>query len=85
MLDAAKRLGLAVPTDVQVIGYNDPEASSSSIFDLSAVRRSLSGMAPTASHLLLARIDGAAGRPVHQNFGVELIQCGATTALVTGL
>ncbi|KAA9157772.1 LacI family transcriptional regulator [Amycolatopsis acidicola] len=77
-LDAAKRLGLAVPADVQVIGYNDLEASGSAIFDLTTVRQPLDDMARTAAQLLLARIDRAAGAPVHKNFGVELIRRGST-------
>jgi LacI family transcriptional regulator len=66
------------------MGYNDLEASGWSIFDLSTVRQPLEEMARTAARLLLARIDGAAGRPVHQNFGVELVQRGSTAPRVTG-
>ncbi|MCX4978852.1 LacI family DNA-binding transcriptional regulator [Streptomyces sp. NBC_00620] len=80
-LDAAQRLGLDVPGDVSVIGYNDLEASGWSMFDLSTVRQPLRDMAATAAKLLLARIDGAAGRPVHRNFGVELVRRGSTTAV----
>ncbi|MCX5561684.1 LacI family DNA-binding transcriptional regulator [Streptomyces sp. NBC_00038] len=80
-LDAAQRLGLDVPGDVSVIGYNDLEASGWSMFDLSTVRRPLRDMAATAAKLLLARIDGAAGGPVHRNFGVELVRRGSVAVV----
>lgn len=64
-----------------MIGYNDLEASCWSMFDLSTVRQPLRDMAATAAKLLLARIDGVAGRPVHRNFGVELVRRGSTAAV----
>ncbi|WP_064076981.1 LacI family DNA-binding transcriptional regulator [Prescottella equi] len=76
-LDAAKRLGVRVPEDVSVVGYNDLDASGWSMFDLTTVRQPLEEMAAAASELLLARIDGAAGAPVHRNFDVEWVQRGS--------
>ncbi|MFW0786347.1 LacI family DNA-binding transcriptional regulator [Gordonia sp. CPCC 206044] len=75
-LDATKRLGLGVPDDVSVVGYNDLDISGWSILDLTTVRQPLEDMALAAAELLLARIDGAAGTPVHRQFGVEWVQRG---------
>jgi len=77
-LDAVKRLGLAVPGDLSVVGYNDLDISAWAIFDLTTVRQPLAEMAHTAAELLLARIDGAAGAPVHREFAVELVARGST-------
>lgn len=76
-LDAAKRLGMSVPEDVSVVGYNDLDLAGWSIFDLATVRQPLEDMALAAAELLLARIDGAAGGPVHRQFGVEWIRRGS--------
>ncbi|MDV2476181.1 LacI family DNA-binding transcriptional regulator [Rhodococcus zopfii] len=79
-LDAAKRLNLDVPGDVSIVGYNDLQQSGWSIFDLTTVRQPLEDMAVAAAALLLARIDGAAGRPVHRDFDVEWVQRGSVAA-----
>lgn len=76
-LDAAKRLALDVPGDVSVVGYNDLQQSSWSIFDLTTVRQPLDDMAVAAADLLLARIGGADGVPVHRSFGVEWVARGS--------
>jgi len=76
-LDAAKRLDLDVPGEVSVVGYNDLQQSSWSIFDLTTVRQPLEDMAVAAAELLLARIDGDEGRPVHRNFDVEWVPRGS--------
>ena len=76
-LDAAKRLDLDVPGEVSVVGYNDLQQSSWSIFDLTTVRQPLEDMAVAAADLLLARIDGDEGRPVHRNFDVEWVPRGS--------
>ncbi|MCX4094605.1 LacI family DNA-binding transcriptional regulator [Nocardia sp. alder85J] len=80
-LDAAARLGRRVPADVSVVGYNDLDASSWSMFDLSTVRQPLEAMAIAAAELLLARIDGAAGVPVHRAFPVQWVQRGSAGPL----
>lgn len=76
-LDAVKRLGLTVPGDVSIVGYNDLDFSRWSIMDLTTVRQPLEDMALAAAELLLARIDGAAGRAVHRSFDVEWVQRGS--------
>ena len=80
-LDATKRLGLLVPDDVSIVGYNDLDASGWSMFDLTTVRQPLEDMASAAAELLLARIDGAAGAPVHRNFAVEWVQRGSAAPI----
>ncbi|GAB91225.1 LacI family DNA-binding transcriptional regulator [Gordonia rhizosphera] len=83
-LDATKRLGLVVPDDVSIVGYNDLDISGWSILDLTTVRQPLEDMAKAAAELLLARIDGAAGPPVHREFGVEWVQRGSSATRITG-
>ncbi len=78
MLDAANRCGRRVPEDVQVVGYNDLDMASWSMFDLTTVRQPLEDMARAAAKRLLARIDGDRSAAVHQNFGVTLVERGTT-------
>lgn len=79
MLNAAKKMNLQVPADISVVGYNDLDLAGWSMFDLTTVRQPLEDMAKTAAELMLARIDGAAGVPIHRNFAVEWVQRGSAS------
>jgi len=82
MLDAAARLGLKVPHDIQVIGYDDLAMASWSMFDLTTIRQPLALIASTATHRLLDRIEGVATGAAQRNvFDVELIERGTTARL----
>lgn len=76
-LDAAKRLQMSVPDHVSVVGYNDLDIASWSLLDLTTVRQPLEDMAIAAAELLLARIDGATGAPVHREFEVGWVRRGS--------
>lgn len=55
-LNAAKALGVNVPGDVSVIGFDDIEMAAWELVRLSTVRQDLEQMARTAALLLVARI-----------------------------
>lgn len=55
-LNAAHRLGIAVPGDLTVIGFDDIAMAAWDLFALTTVRQDLATMADTAVRLLLDRI-----------------------------
>ncbi|WP_432542995.1 LacI family DNA-binding transcriptional regulator [Kineococcus sp. SYSU DK002] len=78
VLDAAGRLGLSVPGDVAVIGYNDLDWAGWSMIDLTTVRQPLVEMAEAAAAAMLERIADPDRPRVHRVFGVELVERGST-------
>lgn len=63
VLDAAKRVGVAVPDELTVIGFDDIPMASWAAFELSTVRHDLNEMAGTAARLLVERLSGEAAAP----------------------
>ena len=63
-MDTARHdLGLRIPTDVSIVGFDDlPEAAWPS-YDLTTIRQPVESMATTALDLLMERIDSAAAKP----------------------
>lgn len=55
-VDAARSLGLRVPEDVWIVGYDDIAMASWDVFDLTTVRQPTAEMARVAVRLLLERI-----------------------------
>lgn len=78
VLDAAGRLGLRVPHDLQVVGYNDLDWAGWSMIDLTTVRQPLAAMARAAADALFARMADPGAPPVLRNFAVELVVRGST-------
>lgn len=58
-LDAARRLGLDVPGELSVVGFDDIEMAGWDGYCLTTVEQRLSEMAQTAARLLLERIECA--------------------------
>ena len=78
ILDAAARLGIRVPDDVWVIGYDDVAMAAWEIFDLTTLRQPVSDMAETTVDLLMARIAGTRTTYEHRRFAAELVIRGST-------
>jgi LacI family transcriptional regulator len=78
LLDAAKRLGLSVPDELSVIGYDDIEMAGWELFGLTTVRQPLEPMAKSAARLLLERIDDPRLPPRAQVFPVGLVRRATT-------
>jgi LacI family transcriptional regulator len=57
VLDAARRLGLRVPGDVSVVGFDDIPMAEWQAFDLTTIRQPFVEMAHTAANMVLERID----------------------------
>lgn len=59
-MHAARQVGLSIPEDVSVVGFDDPEAAPLLNPPLTTLRQPLAVMADTAFRLLLDRIAGGA-------------------------
>jgi LacI family transcriptional regulator len=73
-LNAARELGLRVPDDVSVTGWDDLPLAAWSSFRLTTVNQHMNEMARAAARLLVEQIEGVAGRrPRRILFEPELI------------
>jgi LacI family transcriptional regulator len=73
-LNAARMLGLRVPEDVSITGWDDLPIAAWEIIQLTTVRQSMVEMARTAARLLVDRIEGRAGvEPRRVLFEPELV------------
>jgi len=80
--DAAEKLGLRVPEDLSVVGFDDvPEASWASP-PLTTIRQPISEMGAVAVRLLLASSDGggAATEPPRVDLSTQLVVRRSTAA-----
>lgn len=78
VLDEAKRMGIRVPEDLWVVGYDDIYMSDWSPFDLTTVRQPTAKMAQVAVRLLLARIGSRDWPTESVRLEVELVIRGST-------
>jgi LacI family transcriptional regulator len=72
-LDAARALGVRVPDDAWVVGYDDIPMAAWEAFDLTTVRQPVTEIADRAVDRLLGRIADAALPPLHHRFPADVI------------
>ena len=77
-LDAARTLGVRVPHDLAVIGFDDIPPASWSTYGLSTVRQPLERMIERSLERLLQLIDGENTAPTVDVFAGTLIRRGST-------
>jgi DNA-binding LacI/PurR family transcriptional regulator len=80
-LDAARELGLAVPEQLSLLGYDDVPAAGLAGPPLTTVRQPLGEKGRTAGRMLLEALDG--GAPADVTLPTELVVRGSTAAPVT--
>ena len=73
-LNAARRLGLAVPGDVSVIGFDGLPAAAWSIIDLSTIAYDITGMATEAARLIARRVEQREASPTRTEFGTRFVE-----------
>lgn len=78
VLDQAKRMGIGVPEDLWVVGYDDIAMAGWSAFDLTTVRQPTARMASEAVRLLLSRIADRSRASQSIRFSGEFIVRGST-------
>ena len=72
-LNQARRMGLAVPADVAVVGVDDIAMAAWPCFDLTTVRLDLDGMAVAAADVLARRLGGDSSDAGIQVFPTEVV------------
>ncbi|GAA4061289.1 LacI family DNA-binding transcriptional regulator [Nonomuraea soli] len=75
---AVRRLGLSVPEDVSVVGYDDSAFMNCTHPPLTTVRQPLESIGRTAVTLLVSQIDGAVASTEELLFEPELVVRGST-------
>jgi LacI family transcriptional regulator len=72
-INQACRMGLTVPGDVAVVGFDDIHMAGWPSFELTTVRADLRGMAVAAADILVARLTGADGPRRVRTFPTEIV------------
>nr|WP_230989678.1 LacI family DNA-binding transcriptional regulator [Devosia faecipullorum] len=80
-LSALKSLGLRVPDDVSVIGFDDMQWSSWPLIGLTTIRQPLNVLGERAVDLLVDRISGVAMPVILERLPVELVVRTSTKAV----
>jgi LacI family transcriptional regulator len=70
--NAARALGVDVPSDVSIIGFDDIAMAAWEVFELTTVRADLSHLAQSAAGLLLRRMSSPDEQPLRTEIPVEL-------------
>jgi DNA-binding LacI/PurR family transcriptional regulator len=78
VIEACRQLGLRVPDDVSVVGFDDIPQASMSDPPLTTMRQPLTGKGDLAGELLLASLAGTGGPPRAHILGTELVRRGST-------
>jgi LacI family transcriptional regulator len=78
VLNVARELGLRVPEDIAVIGFDDTAAAGWPIVSLTTVRQPIPRMATRAVELLTERIAAPDLAPRHEVLPVELVERSST-------
>src|SRR5918992_500602 len=76
--DAAFRLGITVPDDLWVAGYDDIPMAAWDRIDLTSVRQPIESLAKVAVECLVKRIENPDEPYEHRRFGAELAVRGST-------
>lgn len=80
VLDAARRLGVAVPDQLSVIGFDDIEMAGWDVFSLTTIRQPLSQMAKAAARMLIDRIEAPEPLPTRR----QVFPAGLVSRATTG-
>ena len=78
MIEAAQALGLRVPEDLSVVGFDDVELARYA--GLTTVAQPLEVSGTTGAELLLSALEGTAGAQPRQHLPLELVVRGTTAA-----
>jgi len=83
-LDAARRVGVRVPAELSIVGFDDIDMAGWEGFNLTTVRQPLAEMGGSAARLLIERIESDDDRPPRRRvFPVGLVRRG-TLAVASG-
>lgn len=80
-IDAVRSLGLRVPEDIWVVGYDDVDMAAWRAFELTTVRQDTAQLAAAAAHLLVARVEDRGRAHERIVLAPELIVRGSTAQM----
>jgi LacI family transcriptional regulator len=80
-IEVCRELGLRVPEDLSVIGFDDIANAASYDPPLTTIRQPISEIGSNAVEMLCAQIEGRAQKAEHRLMPVELIQRRSTAAM----
>lgn len=72
-------LGLCIPKDVAVVGFDDVAMAGEASYDLTTVRQPVGQMVQTAVRIIMDRIERKTTEPEHVILGAKLIPRGSTS------
>jgi LacI family transcriptional regulator len=72
-INQARRMGLTVPGDVAIVGFDDIDMAGWPSFEITTVRADLRAMAVAAADVLVARLGGADGPRRVRTFPTEIV------------
>ncbi|MDQ2795860.1 MAG: LacI family transcriptional regulator [Actinomycetota bacterium] len=72
-INQARRMGLSVPSDVAIVGFDDIDMAAWPCFDLNTAHVDLDDMAVAAANLLVARLGGDTSIPKTTVFPTEIV------------
>lgn len=72
-IDGARELGVRVPEDLWIVGYDDIPMAAWSAYSLTTVRQNIDDEAAIAARLLIDRIEGRRGEPLSRTLPPELV------------
>ena len=78
VLGAAKDLGIRVPDDMWVVGFDDISMASWPLFDLTTAKQDIDAMTTTALDLLVERIADPQRPPTAVRLPTEIVVRGST-------
>ncbi len=76
-------LGLSIPDDVSVVGYDDVPIASWPSFNLTTVRQRANQMVSKTVDIIIAQIEGDAAKPQNVKIEAPLIVRGSTRAIAS--
>lgn len=71
-------LGVSIPQDLILVGFDDVAAAAQPTYDLTTVRQPLAQMVATTVRILFEQIGHASGEPEHVMLGARLIERGSS-------
>jgi len=77
-IDGARSMGVKIPDDVWVAGYDDIPMAAWDAFDLTTVRQPVSAMSALAVQLLMRRLKDASSPVHHHRYPSEIVVRGST-------
>lgn len=78
VLNGLRSLGVSVPQDIWVTGFDGIAMTAWDIVDLTTMRQPLEDMASDAAEALVSRIEGRSGKPRMIQYRAELVVRGST-------